>query len=72
LVILYKITPAEARLAAKLAALRTVEEAADDLGISVSTARTQLKTVFGKTGTRSQSELLMLLATGAQAHLADV
>lgn len=71
LVTLYKITPAEARLAARLAALRSVEEAADDLGISVSTARTQLKTVFGKTGTRSQSELLMLLATGAQAHLAD-
>lgn len=71
LVTLYKITPAEARLAARLAALRTVEEAAEDLGISVSTARTQLKTVFGKTGTRSQSELLMLLATGAQAHLAD-
>lgn len=71
LVTLYKITPAEARLAAKLASLRTLEEAADDLGISVSTARTQLKAVFGKTGTRGQSELLMLLATGAHAHLAE-
>jgi DNA-binding CsgD family transcriptional regulator/PAS domain-containing protein len=71
LVTLYKITPAEARLAARLAALRTVEEAADDLGVSVSTARTQLKSVFGKTGTRSQSELLMLLATGTLAQLGD-
>lgn len=71
LVTLYKITPAEARLAARLAALRSVEEAADDLGITVSTARTQIKAVFGKTGTRSQSELLMLLATGTLAHLAD-
>lgn len=68
LVTLYKITPAEARLAARLAALRTVEEASDDLGISVLTARTQLKSVFGKTETRSQSELLMLLATGTLAH----
>jgi DNA-binding CsgD family transcriptional regulator/PAS domain-containing protein len=71
LVSLYKITPAEARLAARLAALRTVDEAADDLGISLSTARTQLKSLFGKTGTRSQSELLMLLATGILAHLTD-
>lgn len=69
LVTLYKITPAEARLAARLAALRTVEEAADDLGIVVSTARTQLKSVFAKTGMRSQSELLMLLATDTLAQL---
>lgn len=71
LVTLYKITPAEARLAAKLAALRTVEEASDDLGIAVSTARSQLKSVFAKTGTQSQAELLMLLATGTLAHCSD-
>lgn len=69
LITLYKITPAEARLAARLAALRTVEEAADDLGVSVSTARSQLKSVFAKTGVRCQSELLMLLATGTHAQL---
>jgi DNA-binding CsgD family transcriptional regulator/PAS domain-containing protein len=72
LVTLYKITPAEARLAARLAALRTVEEAADDLGVTVSTARSQLKSVFAKTCTRSQSELLMLLATGTHAQLNEV
>ncbi len=71
LVTLYKITPAEARLTARLVALRTVEEAADDLGISASTARTQLKCIFSKTGTHCQSELLMLLATGTLAHLND-
>jgi DNA-binding CsgD family transcriptional regulator/PAS domain-containing protein len=70
LVSLYKITPAEARLATRLAALRSLEEASDDLGISINTARTQLKSVFGKTGTRSQAELMMLLASGtlAQCH----
>jgi DNA-binding CsgD family transcriptional regulator/PAS domain-containing protein len=72
LVTLYKITPAEARLAARLAALRTVEGAADDLGVSVSTARSQLKSVFAKTGTRSQSELLVLLATSTHAQLNEV
>lgn len=71
LVTLYKITPAEARLAAKLAALRTVEEASDDLGIAVSTARSQLRSVFAKTGTQSQSDLLMLLATGTLALCND-
>lgn len=71
LVTLYKITPAEARLASRLAALRSVEEAADDLGITLSTARSQLKSVFAKTGTKSQSELLMLLATGTLAHCGD-
>lgn len=71
LVTLYKITPAEARLAARLASLRTVEEASDDLGVSVSTARSQLKSVFNKTGVQSQAELLMLLATGTLAQCID-
>lgn len=68
---LYDLTPAEARLAAKLAALRSVEQAADDLCITVHTARSQLKSVFAKTGARSQSELLMLLATGTLAFCRD-
>jgi DNA-binding CsgD family transcriptional regulator len=59
---LYGLTPAEARLAAKLAALRSVEQAADDLFIAVHTARSHLKSIFAKTGTQSQSGLLMLLA----------
>lgn len=67
LALLYKITPAEARLAARLAAFSSVEEAATDLEISVSTARTHLKSIYAKTGVRSQSELLMLLATGTLA-----
>jgi len=68
---LYGLTPAEARLAAKLAALSSVEQAADELCIAVSTARTQLRSVFVKTGAQSQSELLMLLATGTLAQCRD-
>jgi DNA-binding CsgD family transcriptional regulator len=64
----YELTPAEGRLAAKLAALRNLEQASDDLCISVHTARSQLKSIFAKTGVQSQSELLMLLATGTLAH----
>lgn len=68
---LYGLSPAEARLAARLAAFRSVEQAADDLCISVHTARSQLKAVFAKSGAQSQSELLMLLATGTLAQCRD-
>ncbi|MBI5890714.1 MAG: helix-turn-helix transcriptional regulator [Nitrosomonadales bacterium] len=65
---MYGLTPAEGRLAGRLAALRNVLQAADDLCISVHTARSQLKSIFAKTGVQSQSELLVLLATGTLAH----
>lgn len=64
----YGLTPAEGRLAAKLAALRSVEQAADDLCISPHTARSQLKSIFAKTGAKSQPELIMLLTTGSLAQ----
>jgi DNA-binding CsgD family transcriptional regulator len=64
----YGLTPAEGRLAAKLAALSSVEQAAEELNISTHTARSQLKSIFTKTGTQSQSELLMQLSTGTLAN----
>jgi DNA-binding CsgD family transcriptional regulator/PAS domain-containing protein len=60
----YGLTPAESRLASELLQHRTVEEAAETLDISLNTARSQLKRLFEKTGTRRQSELLRLLAGG--------
>lgn len=65
---LYGLSAAEARLASKLAALRTVEQAADELCVTLNTARSHLKSIFSKTGAQSQSELLMLLATGTLAN----
>jgi len=65
---LYGLSPAESRLAAKLAAFSSLEQAANDLEIAIGTARTQLAAVFAKTGTKGQAELLMLLATGTLAH----
>ena len=61
---LYGLTPAEARLASELLQLRTVEESAEILGVSLNTARTQLKRLFEKTNTRRQSELLQLMGHG--------
>jgi DNA-binding CsgD family transcriptional regulator len=71
LAILYGLTPAESRLAAKLAAFSSLGDAANDLGIATGTARTQLAAVFAKTGAKTQGELLMLLATGTLAHCRD-
>jgi DNA-binding CsgD family transcriptional regulator/PAS domain-containing protein len=60
----YGLTPAETRLASELLQQRTVEEAAGILGISLNTARTQVKRLFEKTGTRRQSELVQVLGRG--------
>lgn len=58
----YRLSPAEARLAVFLARGGTVAEASDAFGVAVSTLRTQLESLFGKTGTRRQSELVALVA----------
>jgi DNA-binding CsgD family transcriptional regulator/PAS domain-containing protein len=60
----YGFTPAEARLASELLKHHSVEESAEVLAISITTARTQLTRLFDKTGTRRQSELVRLLAGG--------
>lgn len=58
----YGLTLAEARLALALAEGLTPQEAADELGVRISTVRTQLASIFAKTGTRRQSELVALVA----------
>lgn len=58
---LWNLTPAEARLAGRLVQGESLREAADALGISVGTARNQLKLVFSKTDTRRQADLVRVL-----------
>jgi DNA-binding CsgD family transcriptional regulator len=58
---LFKLTPAEGRLADRLADGVSLDDAAGLLGITVGTARTQLKSVFLKTETSRQAELVRLL-----------
>jgi len=57
----FGLTPAEARLAVVLAQGHSLAEALDRLGVGVNTARTQLKIIFGKTGTNRQAQLVRLL-----------
>lgn len=59
---MFGLTPAEASLAATLAAGRTVAEHAKRRGISVETARSQMAAVRRKTGCHRQAELAALLA----------
>jgi DNA-binding CsgD family transcriptional regulator len=60
----YGLTPAEARLAVTLVEGKTLEEAVQLLDITVHTARTQLRSVFAKTETHRQPELIALLLCG--------
>lgn len=60
----YGLTPAQARLAAHLAAGGALADHADAQGISVATARQHLKQVFEKLGVRRQAELVAMLKAG--------
>ena len=60
--VVFGLTPAEARLAAALAEGRSLESIAEANGVSLTTARNQLKSVFSKTDTHRQSELVAFLA----------
>lgn len=61
LIQLYRLTPKEAALAAKLSEGKSVEQAAEELAIRYETARTHLRRIFSKTGTSRQAELLLLM-----------
>jgi DNA-binding CsgD family transcriptional regulator len=58
---LYNLSPAESRLAAALASGKSVEAYSLDAGITLNTARTHVRNIYGKTGTRKQGELVALL-----------
>jgi DNA-binding CsgD family transcriptional regulator len=60
---LYKLTPAEARVACALLSGTTLAEIAGSEGVSLHTVRTHLKHLFEKTGTGRQSQLLLVLLT---------
>jgi DNA-binding CsgD family transcriptional regulator/PAS domain-containing protein len=57
----FDLTPKEASLAASLASGVTLKEAAADAHIRISTARSYLDSIFLKTGTHQQSQLVALL-----------
>jgi DNA-binding CsgD family transcriptional regulator len=56
----FGLSPAETRLAALIATGLSPERAAEQLGVTRETVRTQLKAIFAKTGTSRQAELVAL------------
>jgi DNA-binding CsgD family transcriptional regulator len=58
----FGLTRCEARLASSLASGLRLRDIAQRYGVEVGTIRAQLKSVFLKTGTQRQSELVSLLA----------
>ena len=54
-------TPAEAKLVTRLVAGSSLRQAAHELNITYETARTTLKSIFQKTGSHRQAELIIKL-----------
>ena len=61
---LYSLTEGEADLALLLACGRTLLECAARRGVSLTTVRSHLQNIFGKTDTHRQSELVAVLLVG--------
>lgn len=59
----YGLTKAQARLAVTLYKGNTIHEAAEELHISINTARSHMRNIYAKAGVRTQSELVGLLST---------
>lgn len=60
------LTPAQARVAERLARGQSVREIAAELGVSRSTVRTHLKAIFAHTDTHRQAQLVQRLLTEGQ------
>jgi DNA-binding CsgD family transcriptional regulator len=58
---LFDLTPAEARVARGLATGKTVDDLADDNGVSPNTVRAQVRGVLEKTGCQRQTDVVALL-----------
>jgi DNA-binding CsgD family transcriptional regulator len=68
---LFDLTPAEARVAHRLASGKTVDDIALDSGISSNTVRSQIRGVLEKTGCTRQTDVVALLTGISSARLID-
>ena len=61
--LLFDLTPAEAKLLRALAGGLRLQSYAESVGVRTSTVRSQLASIFDKTGTSRQAELLSIIAS---------
>ena len=59
---IFNLTAAEARLTDRLLREESLKAAAESLNVATGTARNQLKSIYQKTGTHSQGQLIALVA----------
>jgi DNA-binding NarL/FixJ family response regulator len=69
---LYGLTHTEAKLVQFMTNGMTLDDAADELQISVNTARTHLKHIFHKTGINRQTELIHRIESGPAPLLVQI
>lgn len=65
------LSKAEAQLAVALCSGKTLDDTARERGTSIHTIRSQLKSIFNKTGTKRQCELVSLLLSSPAYFLAS-
>lgn len=68
---LFGLSQREAEVAAALCTGRTLDDLAAERGTSINTLRTQLKSVFNKTGTSRQADLVSLMLASPACLLAQ-
>jgi DNA-binding CsgD family transcriptional regulator len=64
---LYGLTQSEAQILQLLSMGMSLEEAADERGVSMNTARSHIKHMFSKTGVSRQGELVRMILNGVGA-----
>lgn len=69
---LFDFTPAEARLAIALCQGQVLAELAEQWAVSPNTLKTQLKSVFAKTGVQRQHQLVTLLLSSPARMLGEI
>lgn len=70
--VLYGLTPAECRVALLLSDGRSPREISQTIGVSFHTVRSQMKSIFARTGVRRQSELVrLLLNNSGLSHVSE-
>ncbi|MDB5761548.1 MAG: helix-turn-helix transcriptional regulator [Herminiimonas sp.] len=68
---LFALSEAEAELSIALCCGKTLDDVAGERGTSINTVKSQLKSIFGKTGTKRQADLVSLLLASPAYFLAQ-
>ena len=63
--VMFGLTPAECRVALLLGDGHAPKDIASMAGVSVDTVRSQIKSIFGKTGVNRQGDLIRLMLNNA-------